>query len=194
MLGIPARSLRDSALSRTVSWRVAWSEKPWKSRTSSPAKNRSVRRSLKPRIIITPYVTGTQFCILYYGTHSRDKRAALRLEPTRDGRDASLTGDEVIAHLSGLLGSDVRLAPSRNFVVVDHEVRKSLRIPCCLVSLLCPRRRSKTDRRRQTPLTRARRPVRYPQPGETAKQGSLQQGRPLRRLNQSQGEKRRGIG
>ena len=34
---------------------------------------------------------------------------AVRLDPTRVGRDASQVADEVIAHLAGLLGADVRL-------------------------------------------------------------------------------------
>ena len=34
---------------------------------------------------------------------------AVKLDPTRVGRDASQVADEVIAHLAGLLGADVRL-------------------------------------------------------------------------------------
>ena len=34
---------------------------------------------------------------------------AVRLDPTRAGRDASQVADEVVAHLAGLLGADVKL-------------------------------------------------------------------------------------
>ncbi len=43
--------------------------------------------------------------------HSAARRyhGSVKLDPTRLGRDASQIADEVIAHLSGLMGSEVRL-------------------------------------------------------------------------------------
>ena len=60
LLGNPARSCKDAALSSTVRRRVAWSANPWKARADCPPKNLSVLRSLNPRIIVTSYVQYTR--------------------------------------------------------------------------------------------------------------------------------------
>ena len=40
---------------------------------------------------------------------SRRYHGSVSLDPTRAGRDASTIADEVIAHLSGLMGADVKV-------------------------------------------------------------------------------------
>ena len=54
-------------------------------------------RSSKEDPVVTPRPTAKH----YHGS--------VKLDPTRVGRDASQVADEVIAHLAGLLGADVKL-------------------------------------------------------------------------------------
>ena len=51
----------------------------------------------------------------------------MRLDPTRVGRDAGQVADEVIAHIVGLLGADVKLTLEIEAIIPDgapeHVVR-----------------------------------------------------------------------
>ena len=100
LLGRPARSLRNSALSSTVSRRVAWSVKPWNSGTNSPAKNRSVLRSLKLRIIIMLYVISIHH--VSYSTMGSTSRQAY----SRRRSNRGLTTIHTLQHPRHLLRCD----------------------------------------------------------------------------------------
>ena len=63
-----------------------------------PSEPRAVRETSASD---TPAPTPTPLAKRYHGS--------VTLDPTRVGRDASQVGDEVIAHLAGLLGADVKL-------------------------------------------------------------------------------------
>ena len=53
---------------------------------------------------------------------------AVKLDPTRVGRDASQVADEVIAHLAGLLGADVKLTLEIEANIPDGAPEQVVRI------------------------------------------------------------------
>ena len=59
---------------------------------------------------------------------ARRYHGAVRLDPTRVGRDASQIADEVIAHLAGLLGADVKLTLEIEANIPDGAPEQVVRI------------------------------------------------------------------
>ena len=52
----------------------------------------------------------------------------VRLDPTRVGRDASQVSDEVVAHLAGLLGADLKLTLEIEANIPDGAPEQVVRI------------------------------------------------------------------
>ena len=59
---------------------------------------------------------------------ARRYHGSVKLDPTRLGRDASAIADEVIAHLSGLLGANVRITMEIEAVIPDGTPEQVVRI------------------------------------------------------------------
>ena len=59
---------------------------------------------------------------------ARRYHGSVKLDPTRFGRDAGQVADEVIAHLAGLLGADVRLTLEIEASIPDGAPEQVVRI------------------------------------------------------------------
>ena len=58
---------------------------------------------------------------------ARRYHGSVKLDPTRVGRDAGQVADEVIAHLEGLVGSEVRLTLEIEAVIPDGAPEQVIR-------------------------------------------------------------------
>ena len=59
---------------------------------------------------------------------TRRYHGSVKLDPTRLGRDASVIADSVIAHLSGVMGADVRLTLEIEVDIPDGTPEQVVRI------------------------------------------------------------------